>query len=269
MVARKSTLLIMATVLAFEYGLHAAADPPHAAANQAFARYVQQAEAAMGYSPQGIADPKPFRIDALSESDHTRDYATLERGEILITRIPGGHEAHGGLIHHWSATALFPGASLEKTIALLQDYEHYAEIYAPAVQQSRLLSHTDEQFRVFLELRQKKVITVNFNTEYSVQFTRLSASEAAVRSISTHIAELDDEGGEKSAGDDQGYLWRLNTYWRLRQTPMGTLAECESISLSRNIPAGLGWLVGPFVESIPRDSLRFTLDATRNALNKK
>ena len=61
-------------------------------------------------------------------------------------------------------------------------------------------------------------------------------------------------------------MWRLNSYWRLRETKEGTLAECESISLSRSIPTGLGWLVGPFVESVPQQSLRFTLEATRKAL---
>lgn len=268
MIARKSTLLIMATVLAFEYGLHAA-DAPHAAANRAFDLYVQQAEASMGYSPQGTLDPKPLRIDSLPEAERTRDYAALDRGEILITSIPGNHDVPGGLIHHWSATALFAGASLEQTIAVLQDYDHYAQIYAPAVQQSRLLSRSGDQFQVFLRLRQKKMLTVNYDTEYSVHYFRLSANEAAKRSISTKIRELDDSGAEKSPAQDSGYLWRLNTYWRLRQTPKGTLAQCESISLSRNIPTGLGWLVGPFVQKIPHDSLRFTLDATRNALNKK
>ena len=32
------------------------------------------------------------------------------------------------------------------------------------------------------------------------------------------------------------------------------------------IPAGLGWMVRPFVESIPRESLEFTLDAMRTAV---
>lgn len=268
MIAPKSRLLIMATVLILEYGLYAA-DGPHAAANHAFDLYVQKAEADMGYSPQGTLDPKPLRIDSLPEAERASDYAALDRGEILITKVPGQHDVPGGLIHHWSATALFAGASLDETVALLQDYDHYAQIYAPSVQQSRLLSRNGDQFQVFLRLRQKKMLTVNYDTEYSVHYFRLSVNEAAKRSISTRIRELDDSGNEKSPEDDSGYLWRLNSYWRLRQTPKGTLAQCESISLSRTIPTGLGWLVGPFVEKVPRDSLRFTLESTRNALTKK
>jgi hypothetical protein len=45
--------------------------------------------------------------------------------------------------------------------------------------------------------------------------------------------------------------------------------QIESVSLTRSIPTGLGWAVGPFVESVPRESLEFTLRscATRCANN--
>ena len=38
------------------------------------------------------------------------------------------------------------------------------------------------------------------------------------------------------------------------------------ITLTRDIPMGLGWIVGPFVTSIPRETLTFTLETTRRAL---
>jgi hypothetical protein len=61
-------------------------------------------------------------------------------------------------------------------------------------------------------------------------------------------------------------MWRLNSYWRFEQRDGGTYVQLEAISLSRDIPTGLGWLVGPFVSSIPKESLEFTLGRTRNAL---
>jgi hypothetical protein len=66
-------------------------------------------------------------------------------------------------------------------------------------------------------------------------------------------------------------MWRLNTYWRFVQQPDGVLVECEAISLTRDVPTGLGWLIGPFIQNIPQESLQFTLSATRNAVleNKK
>ena len=70
-------------------------------------------------------------------------------------------------------------------------------------------------------------------------------------------------------GQDSGYLWRLNSYWRFEQRPEGVYVQCESITLTRGIPFGLGWLVGPFVTSIPRETLAFTLETTRAALLKQ
>ena len=67
-------------------------------------------------------------------------------------------------------------------------------------------------------------------------------------------------------GRDGGYLWRLYTYWRMLERDGGTYVQCESITLTRGIPMGLGWLVGPFVTSIPRESLTFTLETTRATL---
>ena len=67
-------------------------------------------------------------------------------------------------------------------------------------------------------------------------------------------------------GRDGGYLWRLNTYWRFLERDGGTYIQCEAISLTRAIPFGLGWLVEPFVTSIPRESLSFTLETTRKVL---
>jgi len=46
----------------------------------------------------------------------------------------------------------------------------------------------------------------------------------------------------------------------------GTYVQCESISLSRAIPTGLGWIVRPFVTGIPRESLEFTLGKMRTTL---
>ena len=58
----------------------------------------------------------------------------------------------------------------------------------------------------------------------------------------------------------------MNTYWRIAEADDGVYLQCESISLSRSIPFGLGWLIGPFVTSIPKDSLDFVLTKSRQTL---
>ena len=88
--------------------------------------------------------------------------------------------------------------------------------------------------------------------------------------MSTRLAEVDDAGlpseREKPIGHDGGYLWRLNMYWRFLERDGGTYVQCESVLLTRRIPSGLGWIVRPFVTSLPRESLEFTLETTRRAL---
>ncbi|HXM45762.1 MAG TPA: hypothetical protein VN924_31285 [Bryobacteraceae bacterium] len=44
--------------------------------------------------------------------------------------------------------------------------------------------------------------------------------------------------------------------------------ECEAISLTRGIPAGLGRLIEPIVTTLPLESLANTLRETRAALLK-
>jgi hypothetical protein len=63
-----------------------------------------------------------------------------------------------------------------------------------------------------------------------------------------------------------GFLWRLHSYWRFQQSEIGVCAECRAISLTRDIPKGLGWIVEPIIYRLPRESLINTLKATREAV---
>jgi hypothetical protein len=84
------------------------------------------------------------------------------------------------------------------------------------------------------------------------------------------IAEVENAGKnnerEKPPGEDGGYLWRMETWWRMDERDGGVYVQSEVVSLTRDIPAGLGWLIGPFVTSIPEETLTFTLEATRKAV---
>ena len=60
----------------------------------------------------------------------------------------------------------------------------------------------------------------------------------------------------------------MNTYWSYEERNGGLYMQIESISLTRSIPNGLAWIIRPFVESVPRESLEFTLHAACNGLRK-
>ena len=173
-------------------------------------------------------------------------------------------------IHHWLGAVFVSGASLDQAVALLQDYDRHAQIYAPAVARSRLLARDGDSFRVFLRFFMKKVITVVVDGEHQARFTRLGPDRAHSRVVSTRLNEVEDPDTPKErqmpVGRDGGYLWRINSYWCFFERDGGTYIQCETITLSRSIPIGLRWLVSPFVNSIPKDSLEFTLTTTRKTL---
>jgi hypothetical protein len=172
--------------------------------------------------------------------------------------------------HHWVGTIFLPGVSIDEVARSMQSYDAYPTVYQPAVRQSKVLSHQGNHFTVSLQLFMKKVVSVVLNTSYDVDYARPAPGRMSVRSISTRIAEVSHpdtaEQREEPVGDDNGFLWRINSYWTLEEQDHGTYVQCESISLSRGIPTGLGWLIEPFVTSVPMESLEFSLGAMRRAL---
>jgi hypothetical protein len=231
----------------------------------AFDRYVRLTEARIAAEQQ---DGQPFLHGTLNLAAH-------RKGELAIHRIETRDNGRDidipdGIVHHWIGTVFVPGASVDQAVALLQDYDRHAEIYKPNVARSKVLSRDGNTFRVYLRFFMKQVLTVVVNSEHEARFERLRSDRAASRIVSTRIAEVEDPGTpqerEKPVGNDGGYLWRLNSYWRFLERDGGTVIQCESISLTRGIPTGFGWLIGPFVNSIPRETLTFTLETTRKRL---
>jgi hypothetical protein len=69
-------------------------------------------------------------------------------------------------------------------------------------------------------------------------------------------------------GKALGLLWRLSAFWSLQVKGEGVMAECRTISLSRSIPGGMGWIIKPFIQNVPRESLASTLQNTRKTILK-
>jgi hypothetical protein len=163
-----------------------------------------------------------------------------------------------------------PGADLGSVLDLVQAYDRHKEYYAPEVVGSRLLSHTGGDFEVRLRLLKKKVLTVVLDTEHSVHYEHRDSTRWWSRSRSTRIVEIRDPGkaSEKPLPPDtgHGFLWRLNSYWTFQELDGGTYVECEAISLTRDVPGGLAWVVEPIIRVLPRESLANTLRATRAAV---
>ena len=206
----------------------------HANTAIAFDRYVRLTELRLNEEKRGtIAD------------------ARLQRGEVIVRRLETRDAGRtidipGGLCHHWIGTVFLPGVTLDRTVRLMQAYDDYHEIYGPAIRRSMMLSRDGDRFRVSLQLFMKKVVSAVLNTEYDVSYVRVSPTRMEVRSVTTRIAEVQhpDDQQEKPVGHDSGFLWRFNNYCELDERDQGTYVQCETVSLSRSIPTGLGWLQG-------------------------
>jgi hypothetical protein len=239
----------------------------------AFDRYVAATEArfATELRPGGTF----LYIDGMNPDARRQAYDQLRQGEILVekleTRASGvSSDIPDGMLHHWVGLIFIPGATLARTLPIVKDYDRRADLYKPDVSASRTIAHNGDDFKMFLRLHQKRFTTVDFNTTYDVHWGSVDSSKVYSNSISTRIAEVKDpnkpDGEELPVGAGHGYLWRLNTYWRFEEKDGGVYLQCEAVSLTRDIPTGLGWLLKPLVTSIPRQSLNRALGQTRNVV---
>jgi len=217
-------------------------------------------------------------VDDLPEGAKQGSYDKLRKGEVLVerreTKGPGlSSDVPDGLLHHWVGIIFIPGVTLAELLPIMQDYDRRAELYKPDVTASRLISHQGDDYAFFLRLYQKRFTTVVFNTEYVAHWGQVDPHKTYSHSISTKITEVKDadrpEGEEWPVGQGRGYLWRLNTYWRFEEKDTGVYMQCEALSLTRDIPFGLGWLLKPLVTKIPRESLNRALGQTRAAVLAK
>lgn len=240
---------------------------------EAFNRYVTATEAR--FTKELRPDGTFLYVDSFSADARKNAYDRLKSGEILVerleTRQPGvSADVPDGMLHHWVGLVFIPGATLATTLPVVQDYDHRAELYKPDVIAARILSHQGSDYQIFMRLYQKKFTTAVFNTEYRIHWGKVDASRIYSDSVSTRIAEVKDsdkpDGEAYPVGEGRGYLWRLNTYWRFQEKDGGVYLQCEAISLTRDIPTGLGWLLKPLVTSIPRQSLNRALGQTRTVV---
>jgi hypothetical protein len=217
-------------------------------------------------------------VDGLPEPARSGTHTRLQRGEVISVRLQtadpsGGASTPGALIHHWVGTIFIPGVTLSQVLAVVQDYDHHAEYYKPDVVQSKKVEQSGEDFKVHYRLKKKKIVTIILDADYNVHRHSVDATHAYSNSTSTRIAQVENVGQpnehELPPGKDGGYMWRLNSYWRYFDSGRGVYVQCEAISLTRDVPTGLNWLVGSFVQSVPKESLEFTLQSTRTAVLRR
>jgi hypothetical protein len=226
---------------------------------------------------QEMSNPGRFLIeDFLPAAEKASIRKELNSGAIVVRRMtgvipPGARfQVPHGEIHHWWGAVLVPNVKLAKVIAFAQDYAHHAGRFAD-IEKSQLLKREDDQFEFFFRLRRTKAfVTVYYNTWQRCTYYPKGNGRVWSRSQATKIAELAEPGTpnerEKSPAEDRGYLSRLVSWWRFEQTDRGVIVECESASLSRDIPMIVSLIPGvsSYIRSTPRESLESVLSTIRH-----
>jgi hypothetical protein len=209
------------------------------------------------------------------------DLAFLKSGKVQIQPLttPGakGKDISDGAIHHWLGAVFIPNSSLDKLIPWLQNYAQYQDYFSD-LEQSRMLSRNGDEFEIFLRMKRSKLgVTAHFNTKHKAAYTRRAPGFVSSVSRSTEIRQVKDVGTASESqypeGQDSGYLWGLNSYWRFIERDGGVVVECETVGLSRSLGFGLGILnvlslgkVKGIAESIAREALDDTLTGLRSGV---
>lgn len=231
---------------------------------QAFEPYIVEAERGMEQTLEGTG--------FLWSQQQAESARKLGEGQIVAQFWTGRGpvKVPSGLIHDWIGAVFIPDSTISAVFAVIQDYDNHKEIYKPEVIDSKLIRREGDDFQIYLRLLKKKIITVVLDTEHTVQYRQVDDNRWVCRSHTTRILEVENAGSpnEHIVEPDTGYgfLWRLHSYWRFEERDSGVVVECRAISLTRDVPFGLGWAIEPIIQKLPKESLVSTLECTRRAL---
>jgi hypothetical protein len=257
---------LLAGGLWFLIGLPYATAEPSTEATAAFTAYVHALESKLAKQHQSVESFLP----SLSGQGQKQ----LQQGGLIIDPVTpeGGSTLPGALLHDWRGTAFAAGAKGADFERLMKDVSAYPQRFSPQILAARILTQQGDHLQISMRVRQHHVITVVLDSTYDIDFGRLDQQHGYSNSHSLSISEIASPGAsdEHALGphEEHGFLWRLNTYWTYEEKDGGLYMQIESVSLTRAIPTGLKWVVQPFVEKVPRDSLEFTLEAVCKALRK-
>jgi hypothetical protein len=228
-----------------------------------FDRYAKNVELQLDQRWQG---GKSF----LALDDNPTEKARVLGGDIFITPMSGDHPVtiKDGLIHDWLGGVFIPHSEIQRVVAILEDFDRHKDIY-PEVTRSKIIERKGPTVTGSWRLEQKGFVPVILDVTEEATYKEDAPGRWQGLAYARKIVETDTtfflRGRKFPVDEGHGYLWRLNSYWSLEAVHGGVLAECRTLSLSRDIPAGLNWAVAPYVEKQPRMSLASTLSNTRKA----
>jgi hypothetical protein len=192
------------------------------------------------------------------------------QGGNIVTEQVASLAVPGGMVQHWIGGVFLPRATLRRVEQVDQDYANYATIYSPDITRPKVLEHEGDHFLVSYRIRKKKILTAVMDTEHAIDYVPLGPGRMAIRSRSDYVRQVQDPGTptERVLGDGEGdgFLWAMNSYWRMEERDGGVYLECETITLSRDVPFGMKRMLAPILRSFAQESLKSALEAKRHAV---
>ncbi len=209
----------------------------------AFDCYVQSAEARLNARKAFLAADADAALNDRLVRGHRVE--TSPANGVNPHKLPSAH------LYDWIGSVFIPGGTADRTIRLLQDYDHRAQFFSDMVSDSKLLCRTgDGHFQYSMVLKEPTRIEV----QSDVVWERVDPHRWRCRSYSTHLREI---------GSNHGYLLRLYSYWRVAEVQNGVYVEGESISLTGEFGAMARALGSMLLGINPEKTLRRSLSSIR------
>src|SRR5262249_38832664 len=140
------------------------------AASHAYADYVSRVR-------QSFLD-RATHASSISDADRS----ALRQGETVVR--PGGSDgiidAPSSLIHHWFASAMIPGVTLDQTVTVSRAYRDYPKIFHP-VMAVNVLSDDGDSMRIEFRMKESAAgMSATIDMTSHIQYSRVDAKHAYV-----------------------------------------------------------------------------------------
>ncbi len=175
-----------------------------------------------------------------------RVQAAVSRGEIAVTRRSlRAIDVDDATLEHWQGSMLVRGVTLAQVAQRLRHPDRFPQ--PSDVVSLKVGGWSDNGHDLYLAAHA---------LDADLGDVRHLASRAApgARSDATGQHQPGD-AHRGSGGASRDFLWRMQSFWRFTAVPEGVIVTCESISLSRPVPIGLGLVSRPIIARVARESM--------------
>ena len=173
-----------------------------------------------------------------------------------------------GLIHHWVGAVFIPSVRAADLLTVLKDYNNYRELYPATVTESKLLEHAAETYGYRLKFVQKEFgVKSGLIGDFQTTYVSVDSDSGYSITEATKLTELQNAGQPDERvlpeGTGPGFVEKSFTLMRYQAAPDGVYVEVEALTLSRDIPACMRWMVQPVVARFSRQLMTATLQKLR------